>query len=103
MRALLILLVTFLIGCSSPSWMSVGHSQMFFKYNKDFTIEQFDSICKTDTIPSDFKKWKTVPLLDDEDNTKIKRYMFIKKLTPEQIYVATDKDSVIQITKRIAL
>lgn len=102
MRTLLILLITFLVGCSSPSWMYLGKDVMYFKYNKDFTIEQFDSICKHDTLPNDFQQWKTIPLLDDEDRTQIKRYMFIKKLTPEEIYIATDKDSVITVNKRIA-
>lgn len=102
MRALLILLIIFLVGCSS-SWMSIGYDQMFYKYDKNFTIEQFDSICKHDTLPTDFKQWKTIPLRDDEDKTQIKRYIFIKRLTPEQIYIATDKDSVIRVNKRVAL
>lgn len=102
MRALLILLVSLLIGCASPSWMSIGKDFMRHAYNKDFTIEQFDSICKHDTLPNDFKQWKTIPLLDDEDRTQIKRYVYIKRLTPEQVYIATDKDSVIRVNKRIA-
>lgn len=102
MRAFLILLIFTLIGCASPSWMSLGKDYMHFAYNKEFTIHQFDSICNVDSLPNDFSKWKTIPMLDNEDRTKIKRYMFIKNLTPEEIYIVTDKDSVIQVNKRIA-
>lgn len=102
MRILLILLVTFLIGCAPSAWTLLGHDTMYIKYNKNFTIEQFDSICKEDTLPNNFEEWKTVPFVDAEDGSHIKRYLYIKRLNPEQIYIATDKDSIIQINKRIA-
>lgn len=103
MRTCLILLISLFLGCASPTWMSIGGDAMYHKYDRNFTIEQFDSICTNDTLPLDFKKWKTIPLLDEEDRTQIKRYLYIKRGLPEQIYVATDKDSIIQVNKRVAL
>ena len=80
-------------------WTTLGNIQLV-QYNKEFTINQFDSLCMADNISSELIDWKTVPMLDEETRNPIKRYMYIKD--SKNLYILTVQDSIYNISKRIA-
>lgn len=95
MKYLYIFIICFLLGCT-PSWYQLGDVQ-YIQYNKELTINQFDSLCYVDTLSNKLNDWIDIPLLDEESKTPIKRYMYIKN----GIYILTIQDSVYNINKRI--
>lgn len=98
MKYLYIFIICFLLGCGSPMWTTLGDVQLV-QYNKEYTISQFDSLCDADTISSELKNWETVPLLDEESKTPIKRYLYIKDSS--NLYILTVQDSIYNVSKRI--
>lgn len=66
------------------------------EYSREFTAQQFDSICNWDSLPT---TWNLVPLRDVETNKPIERYMYIKDSTT--VYTLTKEDGKFIVTKRI--
>lgn len=78
-------------------------ASMYNVYEKEFTKEQFDSICKADLLINNLSKWHQLSMRDGETNQIVVEYMFIKSLgSYECIYrLVKTNDNIYKITKRI--
>jgi len=78
-------------------------ANMYNVYEKEFTKEQFDSICKADLLINNLSKWHQLSMRDGETNQIVVEYMFIKSLgSYECIYrLVKTNDNIYKITKRI--
>ena len=105
MKKLLLFIIPLLLGACAPKTIVVPDtygSVMINSFEKNFSIDQFDSIAIADTIPNDLSKWKTLYLKDFEGEP-FAQYLYIKRLGQEESIYRLEKvgtDSVF-ITKRI--
>lgn len=81
MRIILILFLTFLLGCSTPSWINYNNPK------QEIVYYNIDSVCAADGISPNLKYWKELSLRDYEDNSKVTKYLYIKDSI---IYIRTD-------------
>lgn len=109
MKKLLFVIISLILcACSSiksfaPETEFVFGSTMMNAFENYYTIEQFDSICKADTINRDLSKWTKLSLKDGETNKDVSLYLYIKSLGKyETVYrVQIINNSTYKITKRI--
>lgn len=89
------------IDTSEPVYgMSMKNS-----FEREYTIIQFDSICKADRISNNLSKWHQFASRDGETNEVFVEYMYIKSLGQEEIIYRLLKvnDKKYKITKRITI
>ena len=101
------LLVTIIIGACTPKVVLTSDnygSAMINSFEKTFSIEQFDSIAISDTIPNNLDKWQVIPLKDFEGDP-FNLYLYVKKLGEEEIIYRLEKigEDSVHITKRITI
>ena len=77
--------------------------RMYNEFERDFTLAQFDSICKADNISKNLDKWHKLQATDGETHYTITEYLYIKSLgNNECIYRLVKKpNNIYKITKRI--
>lgn len=82
--------------------ISYGYS-MYNAFEREFTVLQFDSICKADKLINDLSKWHTLSVQDAETKEGFNEYLYIKSLgNNECIYrLVKVNNNVYKITKRI--
>ena len=77
-------------------------SSMYNAFERDFTKEQFDSICKADRISNNLKKWYLLVSKDLENGQLINEYMYIKyQDNVEYIYRLIIDNKKYNISKRV--
>lgn len=103
-KILFITLFGFFIGCAPKEVMTNDipfGSSMRNVVDNVFTVEQFDSICVSDSIPSDLSKWQKLQYRDFETGTGTTDYLFIKRIGQnEQIYRVSKTLDKYKVTKR---
>lgn len=107
-RFLIILISLFITGCSiykTNNEISYGSSNktMSNSFKNYYNIEQFDSICKADTLNTNISNWEVIKLKDYDTNENIYQYFYIKSIDNYEIIyrVHIINDSIYKITKRI--
>lgn len=97
-RLIIIFLFILLVCCSPKTYLSMSN-----EYERNFTYEQFDSICKVDTISNDLNDWHNLVFYTDGYKGAIKEYMYIKYTdSTEIIYrLMNGEMNTFRITKRI--
>ena len=78
MKNILICILFLLIGCATPTWVNISNNTRNLEVNYSLTKSQFDSLCYSDTIPTNLDLWIILPLRDYESKDLIERYMYIK-------------------------
>ena len=76
---------------------------MYNIYEKEFTIYQFDSICKADKLLKDLNKWHQLKVKDGETHEEFIEYMYIKSYNRNYdcIYrLVKVNNNIYKITKR---
>lgn len=75
------------------------------QYERNFSFEQFDSICRADKISNNLnQKWHKIKLFNKDTGKQLIQYLYIRNLPNEQhIYRVqlTDNEDSLKITKRI--
>lgn len=83
-----------IISCSSPSWVQIGNGNiMRNSYELDFTKSQFDSVCKSEDLPTDLSLWLSHHMRDYETKEAMYRYMYIKRMDSLEVIYILDKDA----------
>ena len=107
MKKLISLFVLFLLISCTPI-VSIYDSpdkgdKMFRTMNGLYSIEQFDSMCISDTIPNSFSEWVESGFKDYETGEKIRLYLYMKENgKTEYVYrVEVLKNDSVKITKRV--
>lgn len=82
--------------------VSYGYS-MYNAFEREFTVLQFDSICKADKLINDLSKWHNLSVQDEDTKESFVEYLYIKSLgNNECIYrLVKVNNNVYKITKRI--
>ena len=93
------------VCCGSYNYVDTSKygQSMEQSYNKMFSIEQFDSICKADNISYNLDDWEKMPIQDDETEAYEYMYMYIKSIDNTQCIYRLEKTSYkdsVRITKR---
>lgn len=72
-------------------------------FEREFTLIQFDSICKADNISKDLTKWHSLSSKDGETNEIFTQYLYITYKGNQEIVYRLIKidNSHYKITKRI--
>lgn len=80
-----------------------GQSGMKNQFERNFTQQQFDSICRVDKISNNLNEWYVFASRDAETKEPLAEYMFIKDLgLNECIYrLIKNDDGTYHITKRV--
>lgn len=80
-----------------------GQSGMKNQFERNFTRQQFDSICRADKISNNLNEWYIFSSRDAETKEPLAEYMFIKDLgLNECIYrLIKNDDGTYHITKRV--
>lgn len=80
-----------------------GQSAMKNQFERNFTHQQFDSICRVDKISNNLNEWYVFASRDAETKEPLAEYMFIKDLgLNECIYrLIKNDDGTYHITKRV--
>jgi len=78
-------------------------ARMYNAFEKEFSKQQFDSICRADRISNDLKTWHVLTTKEGDTNEVITEYMYIKyQNNVEYIYrLIKINDNTYKITKRI--
>ena len=76
---------------------------MLSLYFGSFTVEQFDSICRSDNLEGQLSKWYAFSMIDYEDKDTVFQYIYMKSLSVnmEALYTVTPKDGKFLIRKSI--
>jgi len=98
------------IGCKTTENNIVDDTEqvnygmsMYNAFEKEFTKEQFDSICRADRISNNLNNWHLFASKDGETKEIIVEYLYIKYANKtEYVYrLIKNNDNNYKITKRI--
>lgn len=98
MKNILIFILFLLISCATPTWVNINNSQNL-EINYSLTKSQFDSLCYSDTIPTNLDLWIILPLRDYESKDLIERYMYIKNTY--DTYILQIQNETYIVSKRL--
>ena len=106
MKKILVIMLAFvLVCCGTIQYVDTTNYGQTMEKSIDGLVsaQQFDSICKTDTLPI-LDDWEKSPIKNDETNEYEYQYLYIKSIDKNQcIYRVelSNKSDSIRITKRI--
>lgn len=92
MSKYIVIILLFIISCSSPKWATIGQQTITTRYQ--FNKYQFDSL----TVKDSLDNFINIPLRDYETREIINKYMCIKDST---IYTILQTDSCYYVEIRV--
>ena len=101
MRKIMFVIVMFATLCMASGPIRVMRNV----YEKNFSVEQFDSICKADGLPRNVRSgWRTVKYIDYEDKQTHYQYLYIQKKGGKEVIYRVEhlKGDSVKVTKRVA-